>query len=133
VLLLPTLFRLLLSIAITRSILLEATGGHIVETFGSLVAGGNLVIGFVVVLIITVVQFIVISKGAERVAEVAARFTLDAMPGKQLSSDSDLRAGLIDKDEQPEEVAHRETMEEAGLTLGALWPITQYLPSPGGT
>ncbi|MGO1002562.1 type III secretion system export apparatus subunit SctV [Lysobacter sp. CA196] len=99
VLLLTTLFRLALSIAITRSILLEANGGHIVETFGSMVAGGNLVVGFVVFLIITVVQFIVIAKGAERVAEVAARFTLDAMPGKQLSIDSDLRAGLTDKDE----------------------------------
>lgn len=99
VLLLTTLFRLALSIAITRSILLEANGGHIVETFGSMVAGGNLVVGFVVFLIITVVQFIVIAKGAERVAEVAARFTLDAMPGKQLSIDSDLRAGMLDKDE----------------------------------
>ncbi|MDH5822031.1 type III secretion system export apparatus subunit SctV [Luteimonas sp. RD2P54] len=99
VLLLTTLFRLAISIAITRSILLNAEGGHIVETFGSLVAGGNLVVGLVVFLIITVVQFIVIAKGAERVAEVAARFTLDAMPGKQLSIDSDLRAGLIDKDE----------------------------------
>ena len=99
VLLLTTLFRLAISIAITRSILLNAEGGHIVETFGNLVAGGNLVVGLVVFLIITVVQFIVIAKGAERVAEVAARFTLDAMPGKQLSIDSDLRAGLIDKDE----------------------------------
>ncbi|ATD66317.1 EscV/YscV/HrcV family type III secretion system export apparatus protein [Luteimonas chenhongjianii] len=99
VLLLTTLFRLAISIAITRSILLHAEGGHIVETFGNLVAGGNLVVGMVVFLIITVVQFIVIAKGAERVAEVAARFTLDAMPGKQLSIDSDLRAGLIDKDE----------------------------------
>jgi len=99
VLLLTTLFRLSLSIAITRSILLNAEGGHIVETFGTLVAGGNLVVGLVVFLIITVVQFIVIAKGAERVAEVAARFTLDAMPGKQLSIDSDLRSGLIDKDE----------------------------------
>ncbi|WP_101926134.1 MULTISPECIES: type III secretion system export apparatus subunit SctV [Luteimonas] len=99
VLLLTTLFRLAISIAITRSILLHAEGGHIVETFGALVAGGNLVVGMVVFLIITVVQFIVIAKGAERVAEVAARFTLDAMPGKQLSIDSDLRAGLIDKDE----------------------------------
>ncbi len=99
VLLLTTLFRLALSIAITRSILLNAEGGHIVETFGTLVAGGNLVVGLVVFLIITVVQFIVIAKGAERVAEVAARFTLDAMPGKQLSIDSDLRSGLIDKDE----------------------------------
>ena len=99
VLLLTTLFRLSLSIAITRLILLDADAGHIIETFGQLVVGGNLVVGLVVFLIITVVQFIVIAKGAERVAEVAARFTLDAMPGKQLSIDSDLRSGLIDKDE----------------------------------
>ena len=99
VLLLTTLFRLSLSIAITRLILLDADAGHIIETFGQMVVGGNLVVGLVVFLIITVVQFIVIAKGAERVAEVAARFTLDAMPGKQLSIDSDLRSGLIDKDE----------------------------------
>ncbi|HEY2464509.1 MAG TPA: flagellar biosynthesis protein FlhA [Steroidobacteraceae bacterium] len=99
VLLLTTLFRLSLSIAITRLILLDADAGHIIETFGQVVVGGNLVVGIVVFLIITVVQFIVIAKGAERVAEVAARFTLDAMPGKQLSIDSDLRSGLIDKDE----------------------------------
>ncbi|MDT9000940.1 flagellar biosynthesis protein FlhA [Paucibacter sp. APW11] len=99
VLLMSTLFRLALSIATTRMILLHADGGHIIATFGKLVAGGNLVVGLVVFLIITVVQFIVIAKGAERVAEVAARFSLDAMPGKQLSIDSDLRSGLIDKDE----------------------------------
>jgi type III secretion protein V len=99
VLLLTTLFRLSLSIAITRLILLDADAGRIIESFGQLVVGGNLVVGVVVFLIITVVQFIVIAKGAERVAEVAARFTLDAMPGKQLSIDSDLRSGLIDKDE----------------------------------
>lgn len=99
VLLLATLFRLSLSIAITRLILLDADAGHIVEAFGSMVAGGNLVVGLVVFLIITVVQFIVVAKGAERVAEVAARFSLDAMPGKQLSIDSDLRSGLIDKDD----------------------------------
>lgn len=99
VLLITTLFRLALSIATTRMILLDAHAGDIIDTFGRMVAGGNLVVGLVVFLIITVVQFIVIAKGAERVAEVAARFTLDAMPGKQLSIDSDLRAGLIDKDE----------------------------------
>jgi type III secretion protein V len=98
-LLITTLFRLSLSIATTRQILLHADGGHIIGTFGHLVAGGNLVVGLVVFLIITVVQFIVIAKGAERVAEVAARFSLDAMPGKQLSIDSDLRSGLIDKEE----------------------------------
>jgi type III secretion protein V len=99
ILLISTLFRLALSIATTRMILLEGEAGHIIDTFGELVAGGNLVVGLVVFLIITVVQFIVIAKGAERVAEVAARFSLDAMPGKQLSIDSDLRSGLIDKDE----------------------------------
>jgi type III secretion protein V len=99
VLLLSTLFRLSLSIAITRMILLEGEGGHIIEAFGNMVVGGNLVVGLVVFVIITVVQFIVVAKGSERVAEVAARFTLDAMPGKQLSIDSDLRAGLIDKDD----------------------------------
>lgn len=98
-LLITTLFRLSLSIATTRMILLEGHAGHIIDTFGGMVAGGNLVVGLVVFLIITVVQFIVIAKGAERVAEVAARFSLDAMPGKQLSIDSDLRSGLIDKDE----------------------------------
>jgi len=99
VLLISTLFRLALSIATTRMILLEGHAGHIIDTFGKVVAGGNLVVGLVVFLIITVVQFIVIAKGAERVAEVAARFSLDAMPGKQMSIDSDLRSGLIDKDE----------------------------------
>jgi type III secretion protein V len=99
VLLMTTLFRLSLSISTTRMILIQAHAGHIIDTFGKLVAGGNLVVGLVVFLIITVVQFIVIAKGAERVAEVAARFSLDAMPGKQLSIDSDLRAGLIDKEE----------------------------------
>ncbi|HET9644245.1 MAG TPA: flagellar biosynthesis protein FlhA, partial [Burkholderiaceae bacterium] len=99
VLLITTLFRLALSIATTRLILLHGHAGHIINTFGHMVAGGNLVVGLVVFLIITVVQFIVVAKGAERVAEVSARFTLDAMPGKQLSIDSDLRSGLIDKDE----------------------------------
>ncbi len=99
VLLITTLFRLSLSIATTRLILLDGDAGHIIDAFGHFVAGGNLVVGIVVFIIITIVQFIVIAKGAERVAEVAARFTLDAMPGKQLSIDSDLRSGLIDKDE----------------------------------
>ena len=99
VILLTTLLRLSLSVATTRLILLNADAGNIIETFGKMVAGGNIVVGMVVFIIITVVQFIVIAKGAERVAEVAARFTLDAMPGKQLSIDSDLRAGLIDQQE----------------------------------
>ncbi len=117
VLLMSTLFRLSLSIATTRMILLHADGGHIIATFGKLVAGGNLVVGLVVFLIITVVQFIVIAKGAERVAEVAARFSLDAMPGKQLSIDSDLRAGLIDKDEARR---RRRALEQESKLHGSL-------------
>jgi len=121
VLLLTTLFRLSLSIAITRLILLDADAGHIIETFGQLVVGGNLVVGIVVFLIITVVQFIVIAKGAERVAEVAARFTLDAMPGKQLSIDSDLRSGLIDKDEARRRRRHLEVESQLhGALDGAM-------------
>ncbi|MAM87964.1 MAG: EscV/YscV/HrcV family type III secretion system export apparatus protein [unclassified Hahellaceae] len=117
VILLTTLFRLSLSIAITRLILLDADAGDIIETFGNLVVGGNMVVGFVVFLIITVVQFIVIAKGAERVAEVAARFSLDAMPGKQLSIDSDLRSGLIEKEEAK---AKRRRLEQESQLHGAL-------------
>ena len=95
-LLLTTLFRLALSIATTRLILLEQDAGDIVEAFGNFVVGGNLAVGLVMFLIITIVNFLVITKGSERVAEVSARFSLDAMPGKQMSIDSDLRAGLID-------------------------------------
>ncbi|WP_320534160.1 FHIPEP family type III secretion protein [Robbsia andropogonis] len=94
-LLFTTLFRLSLNIASTKSILLHAEAGHIIESFGELVVGGNLVVGLVVFLIIATVQFIVIAKGSERVAEVGARFTLDAMPGKQMSIDADVRAGNI--------------------------------------
>jgi type III secretion protein V len=99
ILLVTTLYRLALSIATTRIILTTAHAGHIIDVFGNLTAGGNLVVGLVIFLIITIVQFIVIAKGAERVGEVAARFSLDAMPGKQMSIDSDLRAGLVDRDE----------------------------------
>ncbi|WP_311267665.1 flagellar biosynthesis protein FlhA [Sphingobium sp. WCS2017Hpa-17] len=117
VLLLTTLFRLSLSIATTRMILTTAEGGHIIQQFGQMVAGGNLIVGLVVFLIITIVQFIVISKGAERVAEVAARFSLDAMPGKQLSIDSDLRSGLMGKDEAREK---RRTLEMESKLHGSL-------------
>jgi type III secretion protein V len=99
VLLVTTLFRLAVTVSTARAILIDADAGRIIETFGNSVAGGNLVVGLVLFCIITLVQFMVVAKGAERVAEVAARFTLDAMPGKQLSIDSDLRSGLIDKDE----------------------------------
>lgn len=96
-LLVTTVLRLALNVASTKQILIHAHAGQIIETFGRLVVGGQVVVGLVVFAIIAVVQFIVIAKGAERVAEVGARFTLDAMPGKQMSVDADLRAGAIDK------------------------------------
>ncbi|MEW6733934.1 MAG: type III secretion system export apparatus subunit SctV [Acidobacteriota bacterium] len=96
ILLITTLFRLGLSIAATRLILLQGDAGAVIETFGKFVVGGNIVVGGVVFLIITIVNFLVITKGSERVSEVAARFTLDAMPGKQMSIDADLRAGAFD-------------------------------------
>ncbi len=96
ILLLTTLFRLALNISSTRLILLQADAGRIIDAFGNFVVQGNTVVGGVIFLILTLVQFIVIAKGSERVAEVAARFTLDAMPGKQMSIDADVRSGLID-------------------------------------
>ncbi len=98
-LLIGTLFRLALNVASTRLILLNAYAGRIIESFGEFVVGGQMVVGLIIFLIIVVIQFIVITKGAERISEVAARFTLDAMPGKQMSIDADLSAGLIDERE----------------------------------
>ncbi|HEX41137.1 MAG TPA: flagellar biosynthesis protein FlhA [Phycisphaerales bacterium] len=94
-LLFVTLFRLSLNVASTRLILLQGDAGRIIETFGGFVAGGSFVVGLVIFLILVVIQFIVITKGAERISEVSARFTLDAMPGKQMAIDADLNAGLI--------------------------------------
>lgn len=99
VLLITTLYRLSLSISTTRLILLQHDAGDIVYTFGNFVVGGNLGIGLIIFSIITIVQFIVITKGSERVAEVGARFSLDGMPGKQMSIDGDMRAGTIDAQE----------------------------------
>lgn len=98
-LLLTTLFRLGLNVSTTRSILTNQTGGQVIETFGSFVVGGSAIIGILVFLILVIIQFLVITKGSERVAEVAARFTLDSMPGKQMSIDADLGAGMISDQE----------------------------------
>lgn len=98
-LLITTLFRLGLNVSSTRMILRKGYAGEVIQNFGLLITGGNIVIGVVIFLIIVLVQFIVITKGAERVAEVAARFTLDAMPGKQMAIDADLSSGLIDEQE----------------------------------
>ncbi len=98
-LLLTTLFRLAIEVSATRLILIKADAGHLINAFGNFVVAGNLVVGVVIFFILTIIQFIVISKGSERVAEVGARFTLDAMPGKQMSIDAELRAGHIDHNE----------------------------------
>ncbi|ERT12580.1 type III secretion system export apparatus subunit SctV [Photorhabdus temperata] len=117
VLLVTTLFRLALSISTTRMILLQADAGKIVYTFGNFVVGGNLIVGIVIFLIITIVQFIVITKGSERVAEVSARFSLDAMPGKQMSIDGDMRAGVIDVHEARE---RRSIIEKESQMFGSM-------------
>ena len=98
-LLLTTLFRLAINVSVTRLILLEGDAGHVVEAFGDFVVGGNVVVGLVIFLILIVIQMVVVTNGAGRVAEVAARFTLDAMPGKQMAIDADLNAGQITEDE----------------------------------
>ncbi|WP_254659074.1 FHIPEP family type III secretion protein [Ralstonia pickettii] len=117
VLLFTTLFRLSLNIASCKLILLQANAGHVIDTFGKLVVGNNFVVGGVVFLVIAVVQFIVIAKGSERVAEVGARFSLDAMPGKQMSIDADLRAGIITSDEAKR---RREALEQESQLHGAM-------------
>ncbi|WPC71977.1 SctV family type III secretion system export apparatus subunit AscV [Aeromonas hydrophila] len=117
VLLITTLFRLALSVSTTRMILLQADAGQIVYTFGNFVVGGNLVVGIVIFLIITIVQFLVITKGSERVAEVSARFSLDAMPGKQMSIDGDMRAGVIDVHEARE---RRSVIEKESQMFGSM-------------
>ncbi|WP_116136848.1 FHIPEP family type III secretion protein [Trinickia diaoshuihuensis] len=116
-LLFTTLLRLSLNIASCKLILLHANAGHIIDAFGRLVVGNNFVVGGVVFLVIAIVQFIVIAKGSERVAEVGARFSLDAMPGKQMSIDADLRAGIISS----EEAKHRrERLEQESQLHGAM-------------
>lgn len=95
-LLLTTLFRLALNVSSTRLILLQANAGEVIHAFGSFVVRGNYVVSGVIFLVPTIIQFIVIAKGSERVSEVAARFVLDAMPGKQMAIDAELRAGSID-------------------------------------
>jgi flagellar biosynthesis protein FlhA len=98
-LLLTTMFRLAINVSVTRLILTKGSAGSVVHDFGQFVVGGNVVIGLVIFLILVVIQFVVVTNGAGRVAEVAARFTLDAMPGKQMSIDADLNAGLITDDQ----------------------------------
>lgn len=124
VVLLITLFRLALNVSTTRAILAEGDAGKVVETFGTFVTGGNMIVGLVVFAILVVINFIVITKGAERVAEVAARFTLDAMPGKQMSIDADLNAGMISEKEARE---RREKVSGEADFYGAMDGATKFV------
>lgn len=117
ILLIITLYRLSLNIASSRLILLNAYAGEVINAFGNFVVQGNYVVGAIIFVIITIVQFVVITKGSERVAEVAARFTLDAMPGKQMSIDADLNAGLIDANEAKE---RRRKIEREATFFGSM-------------
>ncbi|WP_449540024.1 flagellar biosynthesis protein FlhA [Ferdinandcohnia sp. Marseille-Q9671] len=123
-LLLLTLFRLGLNVSTTRSILSTGEAGGVVHTFGTFVVGGNVVVGFVVFLILIVIQFIVITKGSERVSEVAARFTLDAMPGKQMSIDADLNAGMISEKDARE---RREKVSREADFYGAMDGASKFV------
>ena len=116
-LLITTLFRLGLNVSSTRLILLQADAGEVIRSFGHFVVAGNLVVGIIVFLILTLIQFVVIAKGAERVAEVSARFCLDGMPGKQMSIDADLRAGVID---QQQAGRRRTELERESQFYGAM-------------
>ncbi|MFT9597139.1 flagellar biosynthesis protein FlhA [Mesobacillus sp.] len=123
-LLLLTLFRLGLNVSTTRSILSKGEAGGVVETFGTFVVGGNVVVGMVVFLILIIIQFVVITKGSERVSEVAARFTLDAMPGKQMSIDADLNAGMISEQQARE---RREKVSREADFYGAMDGASKFV------
>ena len=123
-LLLLTLFRLGLNVSTTRAILSHGDGGNVVETFGTFVVGGNILVGLVVFVILVIIQFIVITKGSERVSEVAARFTLDAMPGKQMAIDADLNAGLISEKDARE---RREKVSNEADFYGSMDGATKFV------
>ncbi len=124
VLLITTLFRLALNISSTRNILSKGDAGEVIAAFGDFVIGGDAVVGFIVFIIITIVQFLVITKGSERVAEVAARFTLDAMPGKQMAIDADLNAGTITENEAR---ARRIKVQRESDFYGAMDGATKFV------
>ncbi|HTU22139.1 MAG TPA: flagellar biosynthesis protein FlhA [Gemmataceae bacterium] len=123
-LLLMTLFRLALNVATTRLILLKGNAGHIVETFGGFVVGGSLVVGLVIFLILIIIQFVVITKGAGRVSEVAARFTLDGLPGKQVAIDAELNSGAID---EAEARRRRQTLLREAEFYGAMDGASKFV------
>ena len=123
-LLLTTLFRLSLNVSSTRNILLKADAGNVVDTFGNFVGGGNLVVGAIVFFVLVIMQILVINKGSERVSEVTARFTLDAMPGKQMAIDADLNTGAITDEEAKE---RREKIQQESAFFGSMDGATKYV------
>jgi flagellar biosynthesis protein FlhA len=123
-LLVTTLFRLALNVSSARLILTEAQAGSVIHAFGTVMAQNNPIVGFVMFIILTIIQFVVITKGSERVAEVAARFTLDAMPGKQMSIDADLNAGLINENEAR---ARRREIEREADFYGAMDGASKFV------
>jgi flagellar biosynthesis protein FlhA len=123
-LLIATLFRLALNVAATRLILSDADAGHVIAAVGSYVVGGNYVIGLIVFLILVVVQYVVVTSGAQRVSEVAARFTLDSMPGQQMSIDADLNMGFID---QAEAQRRRKVLEKQAGFYGAMDGASKFV------
>lgn len=123
-LLVATLYRLALNISSTRLILRHAYAGNVIQAFGNFVVGGDFVVGMIVFLILVVIQFVVITNGSQRVAEVAARFTLDEMPGKQMAIDADLNAGLITGDEAKQ---RRRTIEREADFYGAMDGATKFV------
>ncbi|MCI5731673.1 MAG: flagellar biosynthesis protein FlhA [Eubacterium sp.] len=123
-LLLTTLFRLSLNVSSTRNILLHGEAGNVVNTFGNFVGGGNLVVGAIVFFVLVIMQLLVINKGSERVSEVTARFTLDAMPGKQMAIDADLNTGAITDEEAKE---RREKIQQESAFFGAMDGATKYV------
>ncbi len=128
VLLLITLFRLGINVSVSRLILLSGEAGQIINTFGNLIVGGNYVVGVVIFLILMIIQFVVINSGAGRVAEVAARFTLDAMPGKQMAIDADLNAGLIDETQARN---RRKFIESEADFYGAMDGASKFVKGDG--
>ena len=123
-LLLTTLFRLALNVSSTRNILLYGEAGNVVNTFGNFVGGGNLVVGGIVFLVLIIMQLLVINKGSERVSEVTARFTLDAMPGKQMAIDADLNTGAITDEEARK---RREKIQQESAFFGSMDGATKYV------
>jgi flagellar biosynthesis protein FlhA len=135
VLLIATLLRLALNVASTRVVLLEghngsAAAGHVIEAFGNVVIGGNYAVGIIVFMILVIINFVVVTKGAGRISEVSARFTLDAMPGKQMAIDADLNAGLINQEEAKKR--RQDVTQEADFygSMDGASKFVRGMPSP---